>query len=131
MIASLAGTVVAIDQGVAVLEVGGLSLRVLIPASTAAHLPPAGGQTKLFTHLLVRADARTLYGFATAGELEVFVLLLGVSGLGPAKALELLSGSSMPARRADLASAVLRPGVHGGHSRRQVVAGERRHDCGA
>ncbi len=103
MIASLAGTVVAIEQGVVVLEVGGFGLRVLIPASTSAHLPPAGGQAKLFTHLLVRADARTLYGFATEVELEVFVLLLGVSGLGPAKALALLSGSSVTALHTDIA----------------------------
>src|SRR3712207_4602321 len=103
MIASLAGTVVAIEPGVAVLEVGGLGLRVLVPASTAAHLPPVGERTKLFTHLLVREDALTLYGFATAAELELFEQLLGVRGLGPAKALALLSGSSVEALRAAIA----------------------------
>src|SRR5215204_2709787 len=116
MIASLAGTVVAIEPGVAVLEVGGLGLRVLIPASTAAHLPPLGGRTTLFTHLLVREDALTLYGFATAAELALFEQLLGVRGLGPAKALALLSGSAVDALRADIAgentAALMRiPGV--------------------
>jgi Holliday junction DNA helicase RuvA len=103
VIASLAGTVVAIAPGAAVLEIGGLGLRVLVPASTAAKLPAVGERTKLLTHLLVREDARTLYGFATAPELELFERLLGVRGLGPAKALALLSGSSVEALRAAIA----------------------------
>ena len=116
MIASLAGTVAAIEPGVAVVEVGGLGLRVLVPASTAARLPPVGGQTTLFTHLLVREDPRTLYGFATAAELELFERLLGVRGLGPARALALLSGSSVEALRAaiaggDTASLLRLPGI--------------------
>ena len=116
MIASLAGTVVAIEPGVAVLEVGGLGLRVLVPASTATRLPPVGERTKLLTHLLVREDARTLYGFASAAELELFERLLGVRGLGPARALALLSGSSVEALRAaiaggDTASLLRLPGI--------------------
>ena len=99
MIASLAGTVTAVEPGATVVEVGGLGLRVLVPASTAARLPPLGEQTALFTHLLVREDALTLYGFATAAELGLFERLLGVRGLGPAKALALLSGSSVEALR--------------------------------
>ncbi len=89
---------------------------MLIPASTAAHLPEVGGHTKLHTHLLVREDALTLYGFSTSEELGLFELLLGVSGLGPQKALALLSGSSVAALRADIArentAALMRiPGV--------------------
>jgi Holliday junction DNA helicase RuvA len=103
MIASLAGTVVAIAPGAAVLEVGGMGLRVLVPASTAAKLPAIGERTKLLTHLLVREDARTLYGFATAAELELFERLLTVRGLGPARALALLCGSSAEALRAAIA----------------------------
>jgi Holliday junction DNA helicase RuvA len=116
VIASLAGTVVAIAPGMAVLEVGGLGLRLFVPASTAARLPPIGERAKLFTHLLVREDARTLYGFATAAELELFERLLTVRGLGPARALALLSGSSVEALRAAIAGentgALLRiPGI--------------------
>jgi holliday junction DNA helicase RuvA len=116
VIASLAGTVIAIEPGVAVVEVGGLGLRVLIPASTAAHLPPLGERTTLFTHLLVREDALTLYGFAGGAELALFEQLLGVRRLGPAKALALLSGSSVEALRAAIAGentgALLRiPGI--------------------
>jgi Holliday junction DNA helicase RuvA len=116
VIASLEGTLAAVAQGVAVLEVGGLGLRLLVPASTAARFPPTGERTKLLTHLLVREDARTLYGFATAAELELFERLLNVRGLGPARALALLSGSSVEALRAAIASentgALLRlPGI--------------------
>jgi holliday junction DNA helicase RuvA len=105
VIASLAGTVAAVEPGVVVVAVGGLGLRRLVPASTAAHLPPVGGRATLFTHLLVREDARTLYGFATAAERELFERRLGVRGLGPAKALALLSGASVEALRAAVAGA--------------------------
>lgn len=116
MIASIEGTLAAKGQGFAIIEVGGIGLRVLIPASTAAHLPEVGGHAKLHTHLLVREDALTLYGFSTPEELGLFELLLGVSGLGPQKALALLSGSSVGALRADIArentAALMRiPGV--------------------
>jgi Holliday junction DNA helicase RuvA len=64
-----------------------------------------GGRAKLLTHLLVRAEARTLYGFATAAERELFERLLGVRGLGPARAPALLSGASVEALRAAIAGA--------------------------
>lgn len=116
MIVSLDGTLAAVGQGYAVVEVGGLGIRALIPASTAAHLPPVGERVKLHTYLLVREDALTLYGFSTMQEQELFQLLLGVSGLGPARALALLSGSSVESLRADISrentSALMRiPGV--------------------
>ncbi len=102
MIVSVEGKVAAVGKGFAVIEVGGVGLRALIPASTAAQLQ-VGERARLFTHLLVREDALTLYGFATAAELELFELLIGVSGLGPSKALALLSGSSVQSLRADIA----------------------------
>jgi Holliday junction DNA helicase RuvA len=103
MIDFVEGVVARTGAGYAVIDVGGVGLRALVPASTAAHLPAAGERTKLFTHLHVREDALTLYGFASAAELEVFGLLLGVSGLGPAKALALLSASSVNTLRTDIA----------------------------
>ena len=102
VIVSVEGALAAAGQGSAVVNVGGVGLRALIPASTAARLPPVGERVRLFTFLHVREDALTLFGFATAAELELFELLLGVSGLGPAKALALLSGSSVEALRADI-----------------------------
>ncbi len=102
MIVSLRGTLEVAGQGFAVVDVGGVGLRALVPASTAARLPAAGEQVKLFTFLHVQEDALTLYGFATAPELQLFELLLAVRGLGPSKALALLSGSSVDALRGDI-----------------------------
>ncbi|HEX2184949.1 MAG TPA: Holliday junction branch migration protein RuvA, partial [Chloroflexota bacterium] len=103
MIVSVRGTLEVSGQGFVVVEVGGVGLRTLIPASTAARLPQVGQSVKLFTYLHVQEDALTLYGFATAAELQLFELLLGVRGLGPAKALALLSASSVDGLRADIA----------------------------
>ena len=58
---------------------------------------------RLFTYLNVQEDALTLYGFASGAELQLFEQLLAVRGLGPAKALALLSGSAVDTLRADIA----------------------------
>lgn len=90
MIASLRGNVAQTGDSWVVLEVGGVGLRVSIPAPLAARARP--GQTAaFFTHLAVREDALTLYGFETPEQLAFFELLLGVSGIGPKMALSLLS----------------------------------------
>ncbi len=102
MIVSLRGALEAAGPGFAVIDVGGVGLRALIPASTSARLPEIGGQARLFTFLHVQEDALTLYGFATAPEQQMFELLLGVRGLGPSKALALLSASSVDALRGDI-----------------------------
>ena len=103
MIVSLEGTLAAAGAGYAVVVVGGVGLKVHIPASTIARLPNAGERVKLLTSLQVREDSLTLYGFLTEAEQAMFTLLLGVSGLGPARALALLSASSVDALRADIA----------------------------
>ena len=116
MLVSLRGTLDHTAPGIAVIDVGGVGFRVLIPASTAAALPAVGGTAKLLTHLVVREDALILYGFATSAEIELFERLLAVNKLGPAKALALLSGSTPAALRADIvrgnATALMRiPGI--------------------
>lgn len=93
MIVTVSGTLTAAAASFAIVDVGGVGLRALIPASTAARLPAPGDAVRLYTHLHVREDDLSLYGFATPGELELFEQLLGVSGLGPTKALAVLSGS--------------------------------------
>ena len=92
MIASVAGRLLEADADGLVVEVGGVGLRVHASAAAAraAHETPAA--VRLQTHLVVREDALTLYGFASHRERWLFVALLGVSGLGPSKALALLSG---------------------------------------
>src|SRR5437762_3610718 len=70
--------------------------------STFYQLPPAGEAVSLLTHLVVREDAHTLYGFATPEERAAFRQLIRISGIGARTALSVLSGLSV----ADLAEAV-------------------------
>jgi len=71
--------------------VGGVGLRVQVPASTAEALGRQGENVVLHTHLHLREDAVALYGFASAEDLRLFEMLIGVSGVGPRGALSLLS----------------------------------------
>lgn len=75
----------------AVIDVGGLGYRVLIPTSTFERLPEPGEATTLLTHHHVREDAMTLFGFISQEERHVFELMIGVSGIGPKLALAALS----------------------------------------
>jgi len=84
----------------AVVAVGGaVGLDVLMSAHGAGGLPAPGGAVRLWTHLAVREDAWTLYGFVDREERAMFRLLISVSGVGPKVALGMLSG----ARPADIA----------------------------
>ena len=71
--------------------VGGVGLRVQVPASTAEALGRRGENVVLHTHLHLREDAVALFGFATGEDLRLFEMLIGVSGVGPRGALSLLS----------------------------------------
>jgi Holliday junction DNA helicase RuvA len=76
-----------------VVEVHGVGYEVFIPLSSYDRLPPPGQSVRLLTHLQVREDAHTLYGFATTEERDLFRLLVNrVSGIGPKLALAVLSG---------------------------------------
>lgn len=70
---------------------GGVSLRVYVPASAVGELGPIGREVHLHTHLVVRDDGFTLYGFPSPDALRLFQLLLGVGGIGPRLGLALLS----------------------------------------
>src|SRR5712671_3421607 len=86
-------------------KVNGLGYEVLIPLSSYDKLPPPGQEVKLLTHLAVREDAHTLYGFVTKAERELFRLLVNsVSGIGPKTALNILSGISATAFRGAVAN---------------------------
>lgn len=90
MIATLRGEVTQIEDNALVVEVGGVGLRVFVPAPLRGRLK-VGGVVLLYTHLVVREDALTLYGFETQAERELFNMLLGVDGVGPRIALAVLS----------------------------------------
>lgn len=85
MIALLRGTLASQGLGEVVLDVGGVGYRVLIPPGAATGR--AGEPLTLHTHLAVREDALTLYGFVEQGERDLFETLLGVTGVGPKLAL--------------------------------------------
>ena len=94
MISSLRGRVLHVDAESAIVEVGGVGFSVALTAQVARALHP-GDETLLHTNLVVREDALSLYGFAERDELDTFVLLLSVSGVGPKSALGVLSALSV------------------------------------
>jgi Holliday junction DNA helicase RuvA len=108
MIDYLKGTLVSAAPNHAVVEVNGVGYRVLIPISSYEALPRPGGEVKLLTHLHVREDEMSLYGFFSEEERTLFGLLLGVSGIGPRTAITILSGVSVQAFHRAIASQDLR-----------------------
>ena len=78
-------------RGEVILDVNGVGYRVLVAARTLATLGTIGTEVVLHTHLHVREDALTLFGFATSGERDCFESLIGARGVGPALALAILS----------------------------------------
>jgi Holliday junction DNA helicase RuvA len=116
VIAFLEGEVAHKGAGRAVISVGGVGYDVQVPASTLAKLPPVGTRVRLHTRMVVRDDAMTLFGFASADERELFDLLVTVNGVGPKVALSFLSVLSPDAlrravRAGDLDALTLVPGV--------------------
>ncbi|MFB7250705.1 Holliday junction branch migration protein RuvA [Microbacterium sp. NPDC056234] len=90
MISSLHGVVLHATSDQVVIEVGGVGFSVAVPADVA-HTARVGERLQLHTSLIVREDALSLFGFAERDELEIFGLLLGVTGVGPKSALGVLS----------------------------------------
>ncbi|MCU0787540.1 MAG: Holliday junction branch migration protein RuvA [Verrucomicrobia bacterium] len=106
MITFLHGKLVEALPTQAIVEVNGVGYEVLIPLSSYNKLPQPGQEVHLLTHLAVREDAHVLYGFSSAGERDLFRLLVNtVSGIGPKIALNVLSGMSVTAFRGAVASA--------------------------
>ncbi len=91
MIARLSGVVAALRRDTLVIQVGGVGLLVHVPASVLQQCEGVGRPLELVTHLHVRENELALYGFLTEEELDLFELLLGVSGVGPKVALATLS----------------------------------------
>jgi Holliday junction DNA helicase RuvA len=94
VIASVRGTIISRLPGEAVIEAAGVGYRVGISSETLSALPRAGEQATLLTHLILRDDGMHLYGFATEPERELFLMLIGVQGVGPKVALAVLSGGA-------------------------------------
>lgn len=92
MIASINGIVTAKSLDSLIIEVGGIGYQVFIPLSTYYQLPEIKSPVSLHIHTYVREDALQLYGFFTFLEKRLFLLLMGVSGVGPKLARNILSG---------------------------------------
>ena len=104
MIATLYGLIFAVDpvSCVVILECGGVGYKVQVSAGTLSYLPspayrtdgepiPDAKKVRLYTHMAIREDSLDLYGFYTKEELEIFGLLISVSGVGPKAAMSILS----------------------------------------
>jgi Holliday junction DNA helicase RuvA len=96
MIATLRGEITQIEDTALIIEVGGVGLRVSVPAPLRGRMR-VGEILLLYTHLVVREDALTLYGFESQSERELFNILLGVDGVGPRVALSVLSTMTIDA----------------------------------
>jgi len=95
MIASLSGVLSHKTPQYIIIDVQGVGYRVSTSLSSFCQLPELNEQVVLRIHTHVRDDAIQLFGFLTQEDYEVFILLLGVSGIGPRLALTILSGLSV------------------------------------
>ncbi|OGD14031.1 MAG: Holliday junction DNA helicase RuvA [Candidatus Aminicenantes bacterium RBG_16_63_14] len=116
MIAYLKGTLIHKTPGQVVIETGGVGYCAAIPVSSYVRLGETGGAVELFIHTHLSDDALALYGFVTREEKAMFLKLIGISGIGPRLAMNILSGIA-PAdledavRSSDVARISLVPGI--------------------
>ncbi|MCL2310199.1 MAG: Holliday junction branch migration protein RuvA [Proteobacteria bacterium] len=94
MIGRLSGILLEKNPPQVLLDVQGVGYELLVPMSTFYNLPETGASVTLLTHLIVREDAHTLYGFAAERERQAFRALTKISGIGARTALAVLSGLS-------------------------------------
>jgi len=116
MIGRLRGTIV--DKGIetVVLDVGGVGYVIAITPRTLAALPGVGEEAVVHTHLHVREDQLSLYGFESTDDRDLFELLLGVSGVGPKVAMAICATFTFSELRTivtagDLGSLTTVPGI--------------------
>ena len=116
MIVSVRGLLEATGPDWVHIQVGGVTLQVSVPAASIGQLGSLGDTISLHTHLRFREEQPVLYGFTTRGYLNLFILLNGVSGVGPRISLALLSslgetGVHRAISAEDVASLASAPGV--------------------
>jgi holliday junction DNA helicase RuvA len=126
MIATLRGRLAFKQAPQIVIECNGVGYEVDTPMSTFLSLPETGADIMLHTHLQVREDAHTLFGFSTPEEKQLFRLLLKITGVGARMALGILSGMSVSdftrcVQYEDTATLVRIPGVGKKTAERLIV----------
>lgn len=115
MIAAVRGEVLVRREDHVILEASGVGYRVSVSSETLRTVPASGQEAFLFCETVSRDDGISLYGFSSEEERDLFVLLIGVSGIGPKVAIAALSGG--PSR--ELVAAI----VAGDAKRFQAVPG--------
>jgi Holliday junction DNA helicase RuvA len=116
VIGSLRGQILRKGPQDVLVDVAGVGYRVTIPVSTFCRLGDEGSEVRLLVHTHVREDALALFGFLTVTEQLLFERLIGVSGVGPKLAINILSGIEAPElvsalRDGDIARLTRIPGV--------------------
>lgn len=91
MIAYISGKITHKDPTLVILEANGVGYEIHVSLYTSTVLPKLGEPSKLYTYQHIREDAQTLYGFGDLDEKNLFLDLIGVSGIGPNTALTMLS----------------------------------------
>ena len=95
MIGSLIGLIKEKTPSSILLEVSGIGYEIAVPLSTSFQLPNVGESAYLLTHLVVREDQHSLFGFATDEERKLFRALIKISGVGAKLAITILSGTNV------------------------------------
>ncbi|KAB1439787.1 Holliday junction branch migration protein RuvA [Candidatus Galacturonibacter soehngenii] len=91
MLSYIKGEIIDIEEDLLILESNDIGYNIRISGQTASNLPSVGNHVKIYTYMHVREDAIQLFGFISKDDLNVFKLLIGVSGIGPKGALGILS----------------------------------------
>jgi Holliday junction DNA helicase RuvA len=92
VIASVRGEVLVRRPGEVVVESAGVGYRLAVSGQTLSDVPGVGKETALHSHLVLRDDGIHLFGFSTEAERDLFLMLIGVQGVGPKVAQAVLSG---------------------------------------
>ena len=92
MIAQLSGDVISTGDRWVVIDIGGVGYQVQVTGPALETLREAQGRVTVHTHMVVRDDDIRLFGFLYPRERELFTILIGVSGIGPQTAMNILSG---------------------------------------
>lgn len=91
MYSYIKGELVEVFDDTIVVEANGIGYNIHIPASLIDHFAGTMQSVKIYTYLYVKEDAMNLYGFLSRDDLNIFKVLLGVSGIGPKGALSILT----------------------------------------
>ena len=91
MISYIRGELAVIEENRIIVDVGGVGYGIFMPGQSLRYLPAVGNEVKIHTYLHVKEDMMQLFGFLTRDDMEVFKLIIGVSGIGPKGGLSILS----------------------------------------